>query len=277
MRTFKHIIITRFNLPQRWNADKQGKTVLDSEWLKERFELFEKFCLPSIIAQTSQNFEWWVYFDINTDNLFKKRIESIEREYKNFKPKFEHSYEAFEANMPKDISQYLVDVEIDWLITTRLDNDDMLARNTVKLLQKNFSFNNTLLEIPYGYTLELIKTPKLRKVHSELNPFISYIENIKEGKFVRSVYYYQHSEWKDVSRINVSKKPQWVQIIHEKNVFNRALGKIVFPYKFKSSFNFEPNALIMDKSIKLFIRVFIKRINYEPLEKSINKLKLFFK
>ena len=58
--TFKHYIITRFNLSQRWDKDSLGNKVLDDNWLKNRFQLFENYCFPSLKSQTNKNFEWWV-------------------------------------------------------------------------------------------------------------------------------------------------------------------------------------------------------------------------
>ena len=58
MINFKHILITRFNLPKRWNSDKQGNEILDTVWLEERFDLFEIFCIPSIEGQTSKTLKY---------------------------------------------------------------------------------------------------------------------------------------------------------------------------------------------------------------------------
>lgn len=279
MNNYLHIIITRFNLPSRWNSDKQGRIVLDNAWLEERFNLFENLCLPSIHGQTQKNFEWWVYFDINTEEKFKNRIGVIEKEKGYFKPKFERSYDDFETNMPAEIYNYLSRKNIGWLITTRLDNDDMLAKDTVEIIQKRIDFKkNHLIEIPHGYTLELNNISKLRRLEGMLNPFISYVENIKTGKLVKSVYYYQHTDWKGVDSIIATQKPQWVQVIHENNVFNRALGDRVYPFKFKSRFQYNSEYFKIDNSFKLLTKTMMGYFKkYSPLKNSILKLKLLIK
>ena len=58
-------IITRFNL-KLYAKDKENNPGLTSEWLSDRFVLFEQYCLPSIIKQTRQCFYWicfsfWMY------------------------------------------------------------------------------------------------------------------------------------------------------------------------------------------------------------------------
>ena len=63
--SFSHFIITRFNIKnQGWEYDKNCKEVNNDEWLRHRIEIFEKYCLPSILNQTEKNFLWLVYFDV---------------------------------------------------------------------------------------------------------------------------------------------------------------------------------------------------------------------
>lgn len=278
--SFKHIIITRFNLPKRWDKDKKGNEILNNAWLEERFELFENFCVPSIVEQTCKNFEWWVYFDENTGSIFKKRIASIERIYPVFKPRYEKSYDNFERNMPANIYEILKKEDTDWLITTRLDNDDMLAKDTIAILQKKISYtNDCLLEIPWGYTLELNSKPKpkLRKVKLELNPFISYVEKIEKERLIKSVYFYEHTEWKGINSILVSEKPQWAQIIHEKNLFNRISGKLVSPLNFNSRFSYNSSVLKIKPDYKLLTLQLLDFFKMTLISEYVIKIKSFFK
>ncbi len=278
MINFKHILITRFNLPHRWNEDKQGNVVLDKLWLEDRFNLFENFCLPSIEGQTSKNFEWWVYFDVNTGSRFKRLIEKIEKKHPIFKPKYEKCYDDFDLNMPKEIFDLLKKENTKWLITTRLDNDDMLAKDTIEILQKKVDFqHDCLLEIPSGYTLEMGQKAKLRKLSTQLNPFISYVEKVEKNKVVKSVYFYQHTDWRDVDSVIVTNRPQWVQVIHDKNVFNRINGDLVSPLNFYSRFIFNKKILNLKVSYKLLAAQIIRRYKIEPLTRKIMKLKLLFK
>ena len=58
----KHIVITRFNL-KIWQKDKSNKTTLGEDWMEERFNLFERFCFPSLMHQSDKNFRWLCLFD----------------------------------------------------------------------------------------------------------------------------------------------------------------------------------------------------------------------
>ncbi|MEP6260724.1 MAG: glycosyltransferase [Gillisia sp.] len=270
MTLFKHIIITRFNLPKRWNTDKNGHTILDASWLEDRFELFENFCLPSIIGQTIKNFEWWIYFDQGIEVRYKDLIQNIEAQHSFIKAKYEKSYDDFLINLPIDLHKYSLKGNIDWLITTRLDNDDMLAKDTIAILQKNNNFQkNNLLEIPCGYNLELNRKPKpkLRKLEMELNPFISYVEKVEKEKRIKGVYFYDHTEWKGVDRIIVTKRPQWVQVIHDKNVINRLNGDLVSPLNFQSRFIFNYKVLDLKISYKFYAAQILKFFKIEHLDR----------
>ncbi|WP_216746139.1 glycosyltransferase [Paucihalobacter ruber] len=56
--TYKHYIITRFNLRKSdWNTGKKNISVLTDQWHDNRFELFANFCFPFVAAQTNKNFE----------------------------------------------------------------------------------------------------------------------------------------------------------------------------------------------------------------------------
>ena len=235
---FKHIIITRFNLSQRWSKDKLGKNVLDKKWLVKRYELFEDFCIPSIRTQTNQNFEWWVYFDETLPEQYKNVNKKLGASYKNFKPRYEESYGSFENNMPNDIKNYLMNSNIDYLITTRLDNDDILAKNTIELIQgaKINYVTDKILELPVGYTLGINHKKIIKKITSKLNPFISLVEKINVNTPIKTVYFKQHNKWANIECVELSTRAQWIQIIHDSNVLNSLNGDFTLALRMSRRF-----------------------------------------
>jgi hypothetical protein len=59
--TFEHVLLTRFNV--RYVEDPNAPSIgTDPDWLARRFELFERYCLPSVIAQSAQNFSWIIIY-----------------------------------------------------------------------------------------------------------------------------------------------------------------------------------------------------------------------
>ena len=73
---YNHIIITRFNLD--FEDDPQARC-LQPEWLEKRFDLFETYCLPSVLQQTCQNFTWVILSSDATPAQYKKRLLSYQR------------------------------------------------------------------------------------------------------------------------------------------------------------------------------------------------------
>lgn len=145
-----HFILTRFNL-RLWENDKKNAPVRTVEWLKERFILFEAYCLPSILTQTSQNFKWICLFDIDTPVEYRSNFRMQIKQHAN--PDDEH------------------------LITTYLDNDDCLRKDFVERIQKlsEHSPFNTVFSFKYG--LQYFTTYNLAiKIPYPNNHFLSYYE-----------------------------------------------------------------------------------------------------
>ena len=83
---FNHYLITRFNLrADYWDVTKNNEQLLTDEWMDNRMWLFENFCFPSVVGQTNQNFEWLLYFDTNTKDVYKNRIINLVANHKNVK------------------------------------------------------------------------------------------------------------------------------------------------------------------------------------------------
>ena len=136
-RDFVHVIMTRFNLA---TPGRESRIRLRPGWLAERFDLFERYCLPSVAAQTEQGFRWVIYFDVETPQEFRDRIEACRRVHP-FVPYFTPLFPG--SGWPRSLRELLGDPPArsrgagpaPWLLTTRLDNDDALAVDHVARLQ----------------------------------------------------------------------------------------------------------------------------------------------
>lgn len=259
MIDFEHFIVTRFNLPGRWSFDKNKNSVRDNSWLEHRFKIFQKYCLFSIKKQTIQNFSWLVYFDVATPNKFKLIINEISSTVENFLPIFVESYDEFERHLGTFINEKHTKTKI---ITTRLDNDDMLASNSVELIQySGHLMGNGIIEFPLGYLFDL-RTSRLFEKWINLNPFISLVETKSKLKnqFI-GVYAKEHNKWKNQEHLIASEKPQWVQIIHERNKLNEIEGLEIDPRKITSYFSLEldhnyirPKIFFLKRSINDYMK-----------------------
>lgn len=231
----KHFIGTRFNLKSSdWNINKNGDLVLTEDWLKKRFHLFENYCLPSVKNQTHQNFIWCVFFDIDTPAKFKDIIINISVEYLNFRPLFIDSIGTLNKTFQEYIADNLEEKD-EYVITTRLDNDDLIHRNFVETIQSLFiPLDGAVIDIKNGFQVTLNNpSSQVRLYTHNFNAFISLIENVKK---IETVYSKMHYDWKKSNNIiGYKKKRLWIELAHDSNKVNHLLTYLKKTWTFNST------------------------------------------
>lgn len=222
----EHYILTRFNL-RLWTKDKKRNETRTDEWLKQRFELFEKICLPSIMNQTNQTFKWIVLFDSETPEFYKKKIQHYQNICKLFCPCFVEAYKSrYFVSVFREEIQKRIEKNTNFLITTYLDNDDALHKNYIEEIQQMEVKRPTFVSYVYGiqyYTELNIAT----RVPYTNNHFISLAEPLNDNQTnFKTVYGYgSHVDINKHKRIETVyiKNPQqdrWIEVIHETNMDN---------------------------------------------------------
>jgi hypothetical protein len=124
-----HVLLTRYNLRTAWTDaavtdDAQG-------WHDDRAVIFEKICLPSVLAQTRRPDIWIVGFD-SSKREYVRRVLDLLGPHPWIVPiwqsssdgRHESSQRLFERAMGS-----LFGSRHKRIITTRLDNDDAIALN----------------------------------------------------------------------------------------------------------------------------------------------------
>lgn len=221
---FTHTIITRFNVnihPNPYNFR------LSETWLTERFELFSKFCLPSVRAQECQDFTWLVLFDAKTPERFMRFIRFFEK-YKNFRPLFCNEF----ATILPQVREYLACMEPDAAayLTTRLDNDDALSKKFVAVLHKVVENLPSAQEEPSSELY--INFPNgLQYHHGDVydfrdvtNAFVSLLE---QNKPPQTVFWVDHPDiYKKAPVAQIETKPIFLQNVHGMNVYNYIRGTV---------------------------------------------------
>ncbi|MDQ1297136.1 MAG: hypothetical protein QG611_1115 [Bacteroidota bacterium] len=229
---YKHFIITRFNLrsaEKEWSRDKQGNSVFTDEWINHRTDLFLKYCLPSVVNQTNKNFLWLLYFDITTNDNIQKKFRDLENEHKYLlKVIYVNGYEDFQKSYCNDVLS-LCNTDQKYIITTRLDNDDIIHKDFIKKIQDNF-FEQEFMAVNFVKIL-MINPYEKNKIHIDYsfsNHFISLIEKINhEG--ISGCYNKGDRFWNQKYRIiQINDKPYCIEIISERNVLNNFRGFPVF-------------------------------------------------
>lgn len=210
------VILTRFNLP---STGAESVVRSDATWLRDRVELFERYCLPSVTAQTDSRFTWLIYFDPASPAWLRRRIR-------------EHADAGFYAPVFREtvsIDDLLGDISArvgrrsDELVTTNLDNDDGLANDFVARLRAQPKPNRTTA---YFVTKGLIKsTTGVYLRQDRHNAFPS----------VRAQWGTPATCWSDwhtrlgrrMPVVQIDGPPGWLQVVHGRNVSNRVRGRLV--------------------------------------------------
>lgn len=217
-----HVILTRFNLPSR---GAESVVRAQDGWLRERVVLFERYCLPSVRTQTTQNFSWLVYFDPESPDWLLDRIRT---EWAGaFSPRFRE--EVSRENLVADIRSVLGETQgqayADTLLTTNLDNDDGLAHDFVERLQA--------APIGQGQTAVYLVNGLIRRAADvyrrtdRSNAFCSVAEPWTAPQTCWVDWHNTLHERMPV--VEIAGKPAWLQVVHEKNVSNKVHGVLTSP------------------------------------------------
>lgn len=220
-----HVLLTRFNLPsasiERIIRAKQG-------WLEDRVSLFERYCLPSVMAQTNKDFRWIIYFDPDSPGWLKDRVER-HRSLGMYQPIFRRSVSREELRA--DILT-VVGTPRPELITSNLDNDDGLAVDFAERIRSvGRTGNRTAIYLSSG----LIKyEDHLYGYVDHRNAFCS----VREGwdSPVTCWCDWHNLLGESMPVIEVGGGPGWLQVIHSRNVSNRVRGARVSPSTYAQCF-----------------------------------------
>ncbi|WP_366809621.1 glycosyltransferase [uncultured Alistipes sp.] len=276
-----HFILTRFNL-KLWTKDKSNIPVQTEVWLNKRFDLFETYCLPSIINQTNQNFKWICLFDIDTPCAYKSKITEYIIRCPNFHPYYLNKKETINyLEYFKDCIKKLRGGDNDAIITTYLDNDDCLRCDYIESVQRlaYTASHKTIISFEYGLQY-FINLGVVNHIPYPNNHFLTLIETADnlDFKTVWSInHYFLSSYRKDYNILTIrDKKEMWIEVIHNNNVDNDAKMTLKF-YPILSpqclhayGLNINLNPI---RSIIVFIFCFYPRFFRQIIRRIMNKIK----
>lgn len=226
-----HFLITRFNIAMPHKKDKHNRPTLTKEWLDNRFELFETYCLPSIKQQTNRDFKWLCLFDADTPEEYKQRIEGYEKILDNIvvcylteeKTEGETLYSALKELIKPYLSS---DAEI--VVTTRVDNDDALNKEMMEQIRLHVLKGNSsgkILSFYYGYQY-VVKLNMIVKRRSVNNHYLSLVEPAAKFETVMKFMHNKAAEYAPIEKVGVDKRVYWLEVIHEKNLMNHMVASL---------------------------------------------------
>lgn len=263
----KHFVGTRFNLKSTdWKINKNGKEVLTDAWLKQRFDVFEKFCLRAIKKQDTNNFFWCLFFDVTTPNVFKDCILNLIKGHDHFYVVYIDGMNALVPSFKSFILDNLSPSD-KYIITTRIDNDDFVASNFISVIQSLAKpMDNFVIDLQKGYQLIIDADDyELRDYHHPYNAFISVVEQVDT---INTVYSKQHYHWEELNTVvKYTKQNMWVEVSHTENFVNHRQTKLKLAYSIDSSRFDLPISLHF-----VFYKILINN-SYLFLKKLSNKIK----
>lgn len=203
----KHYIITRFNADVFPTREDLAKRRQDKKWLKYRLALFKKYTYPSICAQTEQNFGWIVWMSLNTPQWLYKEMKQFDRATVVYALSYEEH----------------IDRKTDVLITTRIDNDDMIHNRFIEVTQLQipefersrmkrmvYSFKKGYRYIVAGRAVELADQYN--------SPFLSLFVRPEKCKKEWDVYCTMHGDLPDLFPCVYNDKLRaWMWLEHQRN------------------------------------------------------------
>ncbi|MBU8867592.1 glycosyltransferase [Paenarthrobacter aromaticivorans] len=223
--TVDHALLTRFNLPSK---GFESLVRAKDGWLHNRVELFERYCLPSVRAQTRKGFHWIVYFDPESPKWLLDRIQDLSADGL-FTPIFRAEVSADE--LLSDIEE-VTGRQTQNLLTTNVDNDDGLAADFVAQVQ-----DVQCSELPSAIYLSsgLIKgDASVYLRHDDRNAFCSVRSSWSAPVTCWSAWHNQLSEI--MATEEIGGPPAWLQVVHGLNVSNRIRGRLVAADPFADRF-----------------------------------------
>lgn len=142
----KIIFESRFNTYFIGHTDKTKKyndsNETKKEWLDFRAELTKKYCIPSLVNQTNQNFMAYFYCRIETIDYLKNIFGELPQNIKLI----------ITGGLPEQLG----DIEEKYLYSVRVDSDDMWEKNIVeKLHNYNHKIDTEVLINQWCYNYDI--------------------------------------------------------------------------------------------------------------------------
>lgn len=196
---------------------RETRPLPPASWLLERIALFEAYCLPTIISQTDQNFDWLIFFDPEADPAGLEAFRALIAPYPNIHLRF-----VTDWTKPTIVNAVRADVDpdIEWLVTTRLDNDDGWHEQFAEKLHAQVRpGTRELLNYTQGY---IVSQNRAYHYQHMSNAFISFSEPLTD---FNTPFAIGHELLAILAPIRqIAAPPIFYQVVHCDNFSNKIRG-----------------------------------------------------
>jgi Putative rhamnosyl transferase len=211
--TFAHYIVTRYNLGL-FSGGFFGDRVKDPEgWMRHRFPLFH-WTVGSIRQQTCQDFTWLVAVDPKTPERCLSEISGILPA--NAEVCFADDVSLTDLRHSDGAPFVWPDVEM--LVTSRVDNDDVLLPGFVRAVQSNLGPKAKVLD-SLGWVQE-VESGAVRLPNFEGDPGSMFVTLAETDQPFRTVVAYEHWQIVEFFPTTMIQERLWMIRIHQSNLSN---------------------------------------------------------
>ena len=244
------VVLTLFNVSVKYRYYNLYKEVasndylyLNADYLRRRFELFEKYTFSSFASQTSSDFRWIVMFHKDTPKEFIECIEKYKKLLPQFEPWFIGEDERYNDVIKKDFADKYASSR--GVISVRVDNDDAVHCTFIDAISTKLRdcTKTTILSFSNGLQYD-DRTGRIMRYNYENNHFIALFDKRDDLGVIRNVHSFCHtdadsivdSDHKIVCRTRI---PMWVEIVSETNCVNEMWtrpSKLFVPFTIAEQF-----------------------------------------
>jgi hypothetical protein len=205
---FNHFLLCRYNLAL-YSSNPYNVQDKDA-WMVERLPMFKRL-LDSLEAQTNKDFVLIFSIDAFTPKHFQVELAELLNTY---------SFKWLGCTtQPREFIQTLK-IEREWMITSRIDNDDEYYPKFIETIQNSFQSKREVLDVK-GVQFDGKDYYKTNRRYPN-SPFISLVELSKERK---TAQYRAHTSMNKFAPARfVSNETLYIQHIHDNNVINKISG-----------------------------------------------------
>lgn len=224
-------IVSRFNLYIPHFREMAGLTDENYlEWCRERVALFRKYTLPSVNAQEFLGYKWVIAFDTELNEPVVDLLEEV-KGIRRIHPFFYNNRPGVSAqNFVRTLNDFILNLcndDVDHIVTTRLDTDDLISRqflgvlhsSCTKIVRECPDFDNFGLNFPFG--VQYYKERMFVFMY-EYSPFISVMSKRHGKNAFQNAFSFAHYDVGQHMKVKqiITPAPMWVQLIHDLNAAN---------------------------------------------------------
>jgi hypothetical protein len=185
-------------------------------------KLFRQFTFPSLAWQSRMPDAWLVFFDEGTPEATRDEFRQLAAELPLIH--IEYCGELTQQLVIERVRRIIAPTA-DWVLTTRLDNDDALHRRFIETVQSHARPGvREFINPTYGL---ILANGRLYRQRDYSSPFITLSEPVSD---CRTVWMDQHTLLARHGPVRQFALPDaWIQVVHGGNLVNQIRGVLISP------------------------------------------------